>query len=713
MSLNLVLDYESSALAAPQSFRDAMQAAANILDAAIYNNITVTIRVGYGDWNNNQDTGITTGAEAGSLNGLTVSYAALRTALATHETSTVDQTFVSSLPSTSSVNGVSNFFVPSAAAKALGLLSPTSSSVDGAVGIGTQIPAGLLVGVALHEFTHAMGREPGVGPFDLFRYTSVGNHLFTLGSTAVPAYFSIDGGNTKLADFGQWSDASDFLTTGVQGSNDPFDEFYNSHTIQNLTNVDKELLDVMGFNTTALVATVIKSAGATSLTETGNHFYLYDSTGAGPSLKLQGADYVPGQFGAAVVPIGAEATASGYEVAWKVMGTDIYSVWATDKNGNYTSNIIGNASGTSTALESIESSFHQDLNGDGQIGIAATVIKSAGATSLTEIGNHFYLYDSTGAGPSLKLQGADYVPGQFGAAVVPIGAEATASGYEVAWKVMGTDIYSVWATDKNGNYTSNIIGNASGTSTALESIESSFHQDLNGDGQIGIAATVIESAGATSLTEIGNHFYLYDSTGAGPSLKLQGADYVPGQFGAAVVPIGAEATASGYEVAWKVMGTDIYSFWATDKNGNYTSNIIGNASGTSTALESIESSFHQDLNGDGYIGVVLNASSGSQTLTATGATTTLIGGPNDILNGGVGADTFIFRANFGSNTVNNFTPGTDALQFSQSMFDSVAAVLNDAQQVGSDVVITHDPQDIVTVTNVQLSNLHVSDFHFV
>jgi hypothetical protein len=47
------------------------------------------------------------------------------------------------------------------------------------------------------------------------------------------------------------------------------------------------------------------------------------------------------------------------------------------------------------------------------------------------------------------------------------------------------------------------------------------------------------------------------------------------------------------------------------------------------------------------------------------------------------------------------------------MFDSVAAVLNDAQQVGSDVVITHDPQDIVTVTNVQLSNLHVSDFHFV
>ena len=304
--------------------------------------------------------------------------------------------------------------------------------------------------------------------------------------------------------------------------------------------------------------TTIEASGAISLIQVGNHYYLDDNTGAiPPSLKFQGADYVPGLFGAAVVPIGAEATASGYEVAWKVMGTDQYSVWATDKNGNYTSNIIGTASGTSTALESLESSFHQDLNGDGQIGVVPTVVESNGSTDLTEVGNHFYLYDSTGAGPSLKFQGADYVPGLFGAAVVPIGAEATASGYEVAWKVMGTDQYSVWATDKNGNYTSNIIGTASGTSTALESLESSFHQDLNGDGQIGVVhdGDRVEWR-RPSLTEVGNHFYLYDSTGAGPSLKFQGADYVPGQFGAAVVPIGAEATASGYEVAWKVMGTD-------------------------------------------------------------------------------------------------------------------------------------------------------------
>src|SRR5438105_547572 len=97
MPLNLVLDYESSALAAPQSFRDGMQTAANILDALVRDNITVKIRVGWGDWNNNQDIVSSTAAEGGDLNGSNVSYTNLRAALASHETSSVDQTFVNSL----------------------------------------------------------------------------------------------------------------------------------------------------------------------------------------------------------------------------------------------------------------------------------------------------------------------------------------------------------------------------------------------------------------------------------------------------------------------------------------------------------------------------------------------------------------------------------------------------------------------------------------
>src|ERR1035441_8863711 len=69
----------------------------------------------------------------------------------------------------------------------------------------------------------------------------------------------------------------------------------------------------------------------------------------------------------------------------------------------------------------------------------------------------------------------------------PFAVERTASGYEVAWKLAGADQYTVWNTDSHGNYVSRPFGIVSGTSTALEAIEASFHQDLNGDGGIGIA----------------------------------------------------------------------------------------------------------------------------------------------------------------------------------------------------------------------------------
>ncbi len=297
------------------------------------------------------------------------SYASLRAALASHETSAFDQTFVNSLPSTASLNGVSNFYVPSAVAKALGFISPTSSIVDGAVGMGIQIPSNLLVGAALHELTHAMGREPGVGPFDLLRYTSPGHHLFSSGNTAVPAYFSIDGGTLSLPTSvrHQIQAISSTAACKVQKTHSMnitvAAQFKTSRPwIKNSWTPGFQLI-------AALVATVIESAGATSLTEIGNIFTLQQHWRRSLA-QIRGADYVPGQFGART-PIGAEKTASGYEVAWKNMSTGQYSVWGTDNNGNYASNIVGVALGTSVALESIESSFHQDLNGDGTIGLPA------------------------------------------------------------------------------------------------------------------------------------------------------------------------------------------------------------------------------------------------------------------------------------------------------------------------------------------------------
>ena len=366
------------------------------------------------------------------------------------------------------------------------------------------------------------------------------------------------------------------------------------------------------FNDDGLINQVIEEAGSTSLVQDGGNYFLYPVGGlSGPELKYSGAPVVAGQFelsGGVWVPIGAEQTTSGYVVAWKVTNADQYTIWYTDSDGNYISN-IGVVSRTSAELQSFEVTFQQDLNDDGLIN---QVIEEAGSTSLVQDGGNYFLYPVGGlSGPELKYSGAPVVAGQFelsSGVWVPIGAEQTTSGYVVAWKVTGADQYTVWYTDSNSNYTSD-IGVVSGTSAVLQSFETTFQQDLNDDGLIGPAPspTEIESDGSTSLVQVGSNYFLYPVGGlSGPELKYSGAPVVADQFelsGGVWVPIGAEETTSGYVVAWKVTGADQYTVWYTDSNSNYTSDI-GVVSGTSAVLQSFETTFQQDLNDDGLIGSI-------------------------------------------------------------------------------------------------------------
>src|SRR6202035_345724 len=244
-------------------------------------------------------------------------------------------------------------------------------------------------------------------------------------------------------------------------------------------------------------------------------------------------------------------------------------------------------------------------NGDGVIGVtlSSTVIEAFGSTKLVQIGNNYFLEsNSTGIGPELQYLGAPVVAGEF-AGATPIGAEATATGYEIAWNVGGGQ-YAVWNTDSNGSFVSHALFATPGTSAVLESFEPSFQQDLNGDGLIGVNPTplVIESTSSTKLVQIGSNYYIEStSTGTGPELQYQGAPVVAGEFTGAT-PIAAQATATGYEIAWNVGGGQ-YSVWNTDSSGNYLSHALFATPGNSAALEAFESSFHQDLNGDGVIGI--------------------------------------------------------------------------------------------------------------
>ena len=79
-------------------------------------------------------------------------------------------------------------------------------------------------------------------------------------------------------------------------------------------------------------------------------------------------------------------------------------MWSTDSNGNYLSNIIPGVPGNSAALEALETTFNQDLNGDGAIGLYAapgTSLRISNALSGTS-GSA-----TIGAGATLELAAAD------------------------------------------------------------------------------------------------------------------------------------------------------------------------------------------------------------------------------------------------------------------------------------------------------------------
>ena len=352
--------------------------------------------------------------------------------------------------------------------------------------------------------------------------------------------------------------------------------------------------DLNGDGTVGLTSRLIESAGTTPFYQVAEFYSLGSPSGS--RVKYAGVPVEVGEFGP-WAPIAAERTASGYEIAWKSGGSDHYTVWNTDSNGTYLSSRLGDVSGRSWSFESLESSFHQDLNGDGTVGVVSRLIESTGATFLYQVAEFYSLGSPTGS--LVKYAGAPVEAGQFGG-WAPIAAEQTAGGYEIAWKAAGSDHYTVWNTDSNGTYLSSSVGDVSGRSWAFESLESSFNQDLNGDGTVGLASRLIESAGVTSFHQVAELYSLGGSSG--PLVKYAGAPVEAGQFGA-WAPIAAEQTASGYEIAWKAAGSDHYAVWNTDGSGNYLSSSVGDVSGSSRALQSLEGSFHQDLNGDGTIGI--------------------------------------------------------------------------------------------------------------
>ena len=110
---------------------------------------------------------------------------------------------------------------------------------------------------------------------------------------------------------------------------------------------------------------------------------------------------------------------------------------------------------------------------------------------------------------------------------------------------------------------------------------------------------------------------------------------------------------------------------------------------------------------------VLDGSAGNMTVTAgVGGAQTLIGGAGDTLNAGSAADTFIFPANLGNETVNNFDAAHDVIELPAAVAANFAAIQADMHAAGADTVITLDAHDSITLSNVAAQHLTAQNFHF-
>ncbi len=359
--------------------------------------------------------------------------------------------------------------------------------------------------------------------------------------------------------------------------------------------------DFNGDGTTGVALTAVEAIGSTGLSTGASRYFLMNGGVPDATLKFAGTNFVAGQFGA-WTPIAADASAGGgYDVVFKLGAADQYTAWHTNGNGNYTGSLTGVVSGTATEMRVLETLFAQDFNGDGTTGVALTAVEAIGSTGLSTGAGRYFLLNGGVPDATLKFAGANFVAGQFGA-WTPIAADASAGGgYDVAFKFGVANQYTVWHTDGSGNYASSLTGVVSGGAHALQQLEDIFAQDLNSDGTTGLTTSVIEADGLTSLLAKADRYSL--ETGAtGPTLKFAGTDVVAGQFGD-WAPIGAEAAAGGgYDVVFKLGATNQYTAWHTDGGGNYTSSLTGVVSGNDAALRALETTFNQDLNGNGFIG---------------------------------------------------------------------------------------------------------------
>jgi hypothetical protein len=421
--LHINLVWDSSVTNA--AFKAAVQSAASMLEAAFSNPITLNIAVGWGEYLGNKIASTTSALGGGWSN--TYSYATVKSALLAHSTSADDASAYASLPANFTANSSGTVAVYSGEAKALGLVAGNATALDGFLGFGTSVPAGNWVGVALHEITHAFGRISGYAPAtieDLFRYSAANTHNYAGPS---PAYFSVDGGQTRIANFSTSSDYGDWANDGLT-TNDPFNAFYTPSTSGSLTGADLRVLDVLGFT----------RADGPSFTVT-----------ATSAVKLEAVSgTTPFSF---TITRGGSVTGAA-SVAWSVTGSGANAASAADFAG-----AVLPSGSVSFAAGEVSKVISVSVAADGLVetdeGFTLTLSNPSTGTTIRTASASGTIQNSTA---SLSIAAANAVQRQGTSGSTPFTFTVTRSGYTGAiasahWAVSGSGANLATAADFVGN----------------------------------------------------------------------------------------------------------------------------------------------------------------------------------------------------------------------------------------------------------------------
>jgi hypothetical protein len=164
--------------------------------------------------------------------------------------------------------------------------------------------------------------------------------------------------------------------------------------------------------------------------------------------------------------------------------------------------------------------------------------------------------------------------------------------------------------------------------------------------------------------------------------------------------------------------SDLIPF-ASEKNGN---TVISTATGDKLIIENTKISDFSNKDFDFNFEPVSDV---EEPTSNDGGSTTQVSGDagNNVIRGTAadnsmfglsGSDTFVFERNGGTDTIEDFAPGTDRIVvYGFNDLTSVSDLADAARESGGDTIITSDTGDVLVIANTDISDFSAHHFLFI